>query len=159
MSTGSNPAVRSPTAARAAAGSRFGVTGSTSQNAGVAPSYRRQFDVATKLSGVVILLVAGPQPCARTARCSAAVRSRGRHRVVDAQPRRRLALEPLQHRAPRQPAPTAAPRAAFSSRDPAPGRDSRIAARPSSSPLEPESGASERQDLSSRASGDEDSSR
>src|ERR687892_802311 len=73
MSTGSRPAVRSPTAARAAAGSSSSVSGSTSQNTGVAPSYRRQFADATKLSGEVTTSSPGPQPNALTPRCSAAV--------------------------------------------------------------------------------------
>src|SRR5215210_1494279 len=73
MWTGSSPAVRSPTAAAAASGSIVRATGSMSQKTGVAPSYSRQFEEATKLSGVVTTSSPSPQPRARTPRWRAAV--------------------------------------------------------------------------------------
>src|SRR5919197_329167 len=73
MWTGSSPAVRSPTAAAAAAGSMLSVAGSMSQKTGVTPSYSRQLAEATKLNGLVMTSSPGPQSSARTPRWRAAV--------------------------------------------------------------------------------------
>ena len=68
MCTGRIPVVFSVSASPADSGVMLSVTGSMSQNTGVAPSYRRQFADATKLNGVVTTSSPGCMPAARIAR-------------------------------------------------------------------------------------------
>src|ERR687895_2999583 len=73
MCTGSNPVVRLPIAAAAAAGSMFSVRGSMSQNTGRAFSNSTQLAEATNENGEVTTSSPGWMPAARTARCRPAV--------------------------------------------------------------------------------------
>src|SRR5919201_1854585 len=73
MCTGSSAAVRDVTAAAAAAGSMFSVTGSMSANTGRARSYSTALAEATKLNGLVTTSSPSPTPTARSARCNPAV--------------------------------------------------------------------------------------
>ncbi len=73
MCTGSSACVRSLTAAAAASGSRFSVTGSMSANTGRARSYSAAFADATNENGLVTTSSPSPTPTARRARCRPAV--------------------------------------------------------------------------------------
>ncbi len=73
MCTGRIAFVRLVTAASAACGSRFNVTGSMSANTGLAPSYTIALAEATNDSGLVTTSSPASTPTARNARCNPAV--------------------------------------------------------------------------------------
>ena len=73
MCTGSSAVVRSVTAAAAACGSRFSVTGSMSANTGRARSNRHALALATNENGEVTTSSPSVTPTARSARCRPAV--------------------------------------------------------------------------------------